>query len=118
MKENERLRSELIRMRETGGGAKKITGHPLRTARERYAQVKAMKGEHPIRMLCELLKVSHSGYYRWCQQRPSARQREDAAIARRSRRHTERAGAPMERRVSSWTCRRAGRGRANAAAPV
>ena len=37
-----------------------------------------MKGEHPIRMLCELLKISHSGYYRWCQQRPSARQREDA----------------------------------------
>ena len=34
-----------------------------------------MKGEHPIRMLCELLKISHSGYYRWCQQRPSARQR-------------------------------------------
>ena len=40
-----------------------------------------MKGEHPIRMLCELLKVSPSGYYRWCQQRPSPRQREDAAIA-------------------------------------
>lgn len=40
-----------------------------------------MKGEHPVRMLCELLKVSHSGYYRWCQQRPSTRQREDAAIA-------------------------------------
>ena len=32
-----------------------------------------MKGEHPIRMLCELLTVSHSGYYRWLQQRPSTR---------------------------------------------
>ena len=40
-----------------------------------------MKGEYPVRMLCELLKVSHSGYYRWCQQRPTTRQREDAAIA-------------------------------------
>ena len=40
-----------------------------------------MKGEHSIRMLCELLNVSHSGYYRWRQQRPSARQREDAVIA-------------------------------------
>ena len=40
-----------------------------------------MKGEHPIRMLCDLLNVSHSGYYRWCQQRPSPRQREDAIIA-------------------------------------
>jgi len=40
-----------------------------------------MKDKHPIRMLCELLNVSHSGYYRWRQQRPSTRQREDAAIA-------------------------------------
>jgi len=40
-----------------------------------------MKGEHPIRMLCELLKISHSGYYRWCQHRPSLRQRQDAALA-------------------------------------
>lgn len=39
-----------------------------------------MKGEHPIRMLCELLNVSPSGYYRWLQPRSSARQREDAAI--------------------------------------
>jgi transposase InsO family protein len=40
-----------------------------------------MKGEHPIRMLCELLGVSPSGYYRWRQGRPSTRQREDAALA-------------------------------------
>jgi transposase InsO family protein len=39
-----------------------------------------MKGAHPIRMLCELLNVSPSGYYRWRQQRPSTRQREDTAI--------------------------------------
>jgi hypothetical protein len=30
-----------------------------------------MKGEHPIRMLCELLGVSPSGYYRWCRNQPS-----------------------------------------------
>ena len=30
---------------------------------------------------CTVLRLSHSGYYRWCQQRPSTRQREDAAIA-------------------------------------
>jgi len=65
VKENERLRSELIRMREREEALKKITGHPLRSARERYAQIKAMKGQHPIRMLCELLNVSASGYYRW-----------------------------------------------------
>ena len=40
-----------------------------------------MKGKHPIRMLCELLNISHSGYYRWCQRQPSTRQREDATLA-------------------------------------
>jgi transposase InsO family protein len=39
-----------------------------------------MKGEHPICMLCDLLSVSPSGYYRYRQQQPSPRQREDAVI--------------------------------------
>lgn len=39
-----------------------------------------MKGEHPIRMLCELLGVAPSGYYRARQQQPSPRQREDVAL--------------------------------------
>jgi putative transposase len=39
-----------------------------------------MKGEHPIRMLCELLGVSPSGYYRSRQPQFSPRQREDAVI--------------------------------------
>jgi putative transposase len=67
-----------------------------------------MKGEYPVRMLCELLKVSHSGYYRWCQQRPTPRQREDAAIATKVAAAHRRAGAPTGCRASSWTCRRAG----------
>lgn len=40
-----------------------------------------MKGEHGVRLLCELLGVSSSGYYGWRQKRPSKRQREDAALA-------------------------------------
>jgi transposase InsO family protein len=40
-----------------------------------------MKGEHSVRLLCELLSVSSSGYYGWRQKRPSKRQREDAALA-------------------------------------
>ncbi len=40
-----------------------------------------MKGEHGVRLLCELLEVSSSGYYGWRQKRPSNRQREDAALA-------------------------------------
>jgi transposase InsO family protein len=41
-----------------------------------------MKGEHSIRMLCELLGVSPSGYYGWRKQRPTKRQREDEALAK------------------------------------
>lgn len=40
-----------------------------------------MKGEHSIRLLCGLLGVSPSGYYRWRQKRPSLRQRDDATLA-------------------------------------
>lgn len=39
-----------------------------------------MKGEQPVRVLCELLEVSTSGCYRRQQNRPSSRQREDAPI--------------------------------------
>ena len=40
-----------------------------------------MKDEFPIRVLCEVLNVSRSGYYRWGQRRPSPRQRQDTALA-------------------------------------
>jgi len=40
-----------------------------------------MKDAHPVRLLCELLGVAPSGYYRARQQQPGARQCEDAAIA-------------------------------------
>jgi len=40
-----------------------------------------MKGDHRIQVLCELLQVSRSGYYRWAENRPTKRQREDAALA-------------------------------------
>jgi transposase InsO family protein len=40
-----------------------------------------MKGEHPVRMLCDLLGVAPSGYYRWRHGKPSRRQCDDAAMA-------------------------------------
>ena len=40
-----------------------------------------MKGEHSVEVLCELLNVSRSGYYHWLANRPTARQREDEALA-------------------------------------
>ena len=40
-----------------------------------------MKGKHAVRVLCELLAVSRSGYYRWQERRPTKRQRDDARLA-------------------------------------
>jgi transposase InsO family protein len=39
-----------------------------------------MKGEHSIRLLCELLGVSRSGFYRWLRQPTSARKRRDTEL--------------------------------------
>lgn len=40
-----------------------------------------MKGEHSVRLLCAILRVSRSGYYRWRQPRPNGRRRRDAELA-------------------------------------
>jgi len=40
-----------------------------------------MKGEYSIRGLCALLGVSASGYYRWRQAGPSARQQQDKSLS-------------------------------------
>jgi transposase InsO family protein len=57
-----------------------------------------MKGEHPVRLLCQLLAVSPSGYYRSRQAQPTRRQREDAVLAARivvaHRRSRKNYGAP------------------------
>jgi transposase InsO family protein len=40
-----------------------------------------MKGEHPVELLCEMLQVSRSGYYRWAKGGPTQRRRDDARLA-------------------------------------
>ena len=40
-----------------------------------------MKGEHAVGLLCELLTVSRSGFYRWRKPRPSRRAHTDIALA-------------------------------------
>lgn len=39
-----------------------------------------MKGEHSVRLLCRILRVSPSGYYRWRQRPVCARRRRDAEL--------------------------------------
>jgi putative transposase len=48
---------------------------------ERYAQIQALAAEHPVTMLCQLLRVSRSGYYDWRDRGPGRRQQEDARLA-------------------------------------
>lgn len=40
-----------------------------------------MKGEHSLRLLCEVLEVSRSGYYQWRADGATARDRRDAELA-------------------------------------
>jgi transposase InsO family protein len=49
---------------------------------DRYAHIQQLAGEHPVMMLCQLLGVSRSGYYDWCDRGPGPRQQEDARLAR------------------------------------
>ncbi len=57
-----------------------------------------MKGEHAVRLLCKLLGVSASGYYRWRQAKPTQRQCDDVQLAARivtaHRRSRKNYGAP------------------------
>jgi putative transposase len=42
-----------------------------------------MKGAYPVSVLCELLGISRSGYYKSKRREPSAREREDAQLAQK-----------------------------------
>ena len=42
-----------------------------------------MRGEHAVQLLCELMAVSRSGYYRWLDAPPTQRQKDDASLAAR-----------------------------------
>jgi putative transposase len=82
-----------------------------------------MKGDYPVRLLCQTLEVAASGYYRWRAQPPSRRQKEDEiltaqiVVAHRKSRHTY--GAPRmveelrdsEVRISRRRCARLMRAR-------
>jgi len=107
-KGNRSLRAELIRMREREIVLKKSVGHTLRNARERYAEIEAMKGEHSIRWLCRLWDVAPSGYYRLATPPPGPRQREDAAIAAQIAGAHEASEAPTGRRAFVEDLREAG----------
>ena len=66
---------------------KKIAGHPLRSAAERYARIQQMSGQYKVAWLCEALLVSRSGYYDWIKRarHPGPRQLENTRLRQRIR---------------------------------
>src|SRR5207244_5378253 len=71
----------------TARSLKKITGHPLRSAAQRYARIEQLSGQYKLAWLCEALLVSRSGYYDWKERRrqPGPRQLENIRLRERIR---------------------------------
>ena len=49
----------------------------------KYHMIERCRDSFPVRMMCRLLKVSHSGYYDWRDRKPSAKIQDDARLSRR-----------------------------------
>lgn len=46
----------------------------------KYAFIEAHQGEYPIRLMCRVLKIARSGYYKWLTEPASQRERVNAAL--------------------------------------
>ena len=51
----------------------------------RYACIDRRRSQYPVRMMCRLLQVSHSGYYAWRVRPESRRARTDRELIERIR---------------------------------
>lgn len=45
--------------------------------------IKENENHFPVRMMCRVLRVSHSGYYDWRDRKPSVRSKENAKLSER-----------------------------------
>lgn len=59
----------------------------------KYAFIQTQVPNHPFTLLCQVLKVSRSGYYHWNQQGPSQRDQVDEKLLKAIKRvHAEHRG--------------------------
>ncbi|WP_242068006.1 IS3 family transposase, partial [Priestia endophytica] len=76
-----------------------------RPARERYKGIQELTHQYPVQLLCDLARVSRSGYYKWIKRQtsPSPKQLEDQNIQEKIREcHTRMKGIYGYRRVLIW----------------
>ncbi|MGF9860127.1 hypothetical protein ABEX55_24260 [Priestia endophytica] len=43
-----------------------------RSARERYKEIQELAHQYPVQLLCDLARVSRSGYYKWIKRQTSS----------------------------------------------
>ena len=93
-----RLRRENDRLRMERDILKKGCGHLLGTTEMRFRLIEDHQGIWPVRVMCDTLSVSPSGYYAWRSRPDSPRQIANrdllAGIRRVHAQHQERYGAP------------------------
>ena len=80
-------------------------GMEERPARERYKGIQELAHQYPVQLLCDLARVSRSGYYKWIKRQtsPSPKQLEDQNIQEKIREcHTKVKGIYGYRRVLIW----------------
>ncbi|MFC2091371.1 IS3 family transposase [Elusimicrobiota bacterium] len=94
--ENARLRRELAEAKMERDILKKANGVLRKRVAERYAFIKKMRLQYPIKIMRRVLKVSRSGYYAWLNRQPSKREIEnnrlEIAIKAEHYEHKERYG--------------------------
>ena len=80
-----------------------------------YRFIQQHQGEYPIRVMCRVLSVAVSGYYRWCQRPQSLRAQQDqqllSQITRIHQQNQQRYGSPKIEQVLRQQGIRCGRNR-------
>ncbi|MFC1482884.1 IS3 family transposase [Candidatus Margulisiibacteriota bacterium] len=72
-----KLRKELEDTKLERDNLKKSSGHLLKTTEMKFVFIKHHHSEFPVKKMCQVLKVSKSGFYTWLNRKPSTRQVEN-----------------------------------------
>ena len=92
-----KLRKDLEKVRGREGHFKKSLGRILQTKQMKYEFMEEHRETYKVKSMCEVLKVSRSGYYAWKTRQPSRRQKDNEELLERIRKvHTSKQKALWE----------------------